>query len=155
GDGQGVAVDARVADDYLRGAHELADFDHGRTAEHGVRRQMKLLVCALARPPGNGAEATRVHVVGHQHRNRFAEPVGPAVAAGRLERDHENPRLGWAVYERERQKRSDHAATAVPAERPSVTESTQPLLPPDARHSFTRASATTSNNCSTRAMAAA
>ncbi len=170
-DGERITIDADVADDNLVGADELTDLDHRRAAQDRVRRQVQLVVGARARGARNRPEPAPVHVVGHQDRDRLAEPVDPAVAPGRVERDDEDPRrrrrdgrrLGrWrgrrrrAKREERAQKRDDHAATALLLARPArVTETTQPCRAPDARHSLTRASADTSNSCRTRAMAAA
>ena len=89
---QRISVDLHVADDDLRCAGELADLDHGGAAEDRVRRQVELIVGALARGARDRAEPACVQVVGDQDGDRLAEPVRPTVASRRLERRHQNPR---------------------------------------------------------------
>ena len=128
------------------------DLDHRGAAQRRVRRQVQLVVGALARRAGS-PEAARVHVVGDQHGDRFAEPVEPRLAPGRLER-HDQDRGAGRLRRRGRRHRqrdqddagggeaTRHAATARPARaRRQVTETTQPRRAPEARHSLTRASA--------------
>ena len=152
------------------GADELADLDHRRAAEDGVGRQVQLVVGALPRRARDRPEPARVQVVGDQHRDRFAEPVGPrrrgrAVRTGatRIRRDsaRQHRRAGAGrlarsaprADQRERRSCGDRRVRRAPRRASPTAE--QPFGRPDARHSLTRASRGTSNSCSTRAIAEA
>ena len=131
------------------------------------------------------ADPSRAQMIFEQHRGGFAEPLQARLVSRVLERDDENAVGDRALRgdrtDRENRRGGSHdhqkGAWHFPAKVPgtfcslfvrhaaaagssavtplTTTDSRQPLRPPAARHSVTRASARKANCCSTRAIAEA